>query len=114
MAISHIQFDGKNASTGVTHGVMLRQALSQLDEGRANLVKVRDVMTLMIDGDGSNATQFDEVVTRFGFSAAVGLTANQQAKAAWDELNSALSKITTDASVSSVQSALNQVFKKLL
>lgn len=106
MAIQHIQFDGRN-NGNVTHGLMLRTALNQLEEGRANLIKVRDAMALMVDGDTAVAANYGEVVTRFGFGS------NTDAKAAFDEINSALGKITVDTSVSSVQSALLQLFNKL-
>lgn len=78
-----------------------------LEEGRETLVKAKDVMQVMIDGDGSSATHFTEVTARFGF------TDNATAKAGWDELNSALFKLTTDAQVSSVQAAMLQLFSKL-
>jgi hypothetical protein len=106
VAISHIQFDARN-SGNVTHGLALRTALSQLEQGRENLIKIRDTMALMVDGDTGTAANYGEVVTRFGFGSTT------DAKAAFDEINSALGKITTDASVSSVQAALLQLFNKL-
>ena len=102
MAMTHIQFNDQ-----LQHGRYLRRAIQMIEEGRETLVKTKDVMQTMIDGDGTDAAQFTEVTARFGF------TNNATAKAGWDELNSALSKITTDASVTNVQAALLQLFSKL-
>jgi len=102
MTIQHLYF-----SPQTEYGAKLRSALSTMESGFRALVDIRDCMTVMIDGDGSSATQFTEVQQRFGF---VDTTV---AKAAWDELNSVLAKLQTDASVTSVNAALLQVFKKL-
>jgi hypothetical protein len=64
-------------------------------------------MALMLNGDGTNATHFPYITTKFGFAT------DADAKAAWDELNSVLFKLTTDASVSSVNAAILQLFNKL-
>lgn len=102
MAMTHIQFNDQ-----LQHGRYLRRVLQMTEEGRETLIKTKDVMQTMIDGDGSDAAHFTEVTTRFGF------TDNATSKAAWDEINSALSKLTTDASVTNVQAALLQLFSKL-
>ena len=101
MATTHLAFNDQ-----LTHGRMLRRALDQLEEGREGINDVLASMTTMIDGDGSLATQFTLVVTKFGYPDIA------TAKAAWDELNSMASKFNTDASVSSVQAALIQAFNK--
>lgn len=101
MAISHVQFDDQTQ-----HGRILRRALSQLEDGLDLLNKIRDTMTMMVDGDGSQAAMFTEVVTRFGFAN----TTN--AKAAWDELNSLLFKFNTDADVTFVHAATVQALSK--
>src|SRR4051812_2928911 len=102
MAFSHIQFNDQ-----LPHGTKLRRGLSNLEEGLDGLNKIRDTMTLMIDGDGSNSTQFAEATTRFGFPD------NASAKAAWDELNSLLGKLNSDADQTSVHTAMTQAFSKL-
>lgn len=102
MAFQHIFF-----SAVTEYGGRLRSALTQAEDGIARLIHARDTITFMIDGDGSNASQFAEVASRYQFPD------NASAKAAWDELNSCLGKLTTDASVSSVASALAQAFNKL-
>ena len=112
MAISHLQFN-----RGTYHGNLLAQGLA-LETAREQLIKARDCMQTMINGDGSAIAHFDEVVKRFGvegwsISDAITDPMRTTAKGIWDELNSALSKITTDSSVSSVQSALLQLFNKL-
>lgn len=101
MAISYLHFDDQKQ-----HGRMLRRGLQMLEESRDLLVDTLATMTRMVDGDGSDAAHFAEVVTRFGF------TSNANAKAAWDELNSVLAKITTDGSVSNTHAALEQAFAK--
>ncbi len=110
MTIAHIYF-----SAQTEYGKNLRSALTSVEDGTARLVQVRDTMTFMIDGDGSSSTQFTEVVARFGFSVTGGDAAANAvaAKAAWDEMNSYIGKITTDASVSSVDAARKQLMNKL-
>lgn len=102
MAMTHIQFDDR-----LQHGRLLRGALQKLEAGREELIKTKDVMITMIDGDGTLITHFDEVTLRFGFSN------NTIAKSCWDEINSLLNKITTDASVTFVNTATLQLFNKL-
>jgi hypothetical protein len=102
MAMLHIQFNDQ-----LQHGRYLRRGLQMMEEGRETLIKAKDVMATMMNGDGTLAAHFTEVTSRFGF------TDDTTSKAAWDELNSALSKFTTDAQVTSVQSALLQLFSKL-
>lgn len=102
MAFTHIYF-----SAATEYGSRLRSALSQVESGLDALIHARDTVTLMIDGDGSNATQFGEVTARYAF------VDNAAAKAAWDELNSYIAKETTDSSVSSVDAARKQLFNKL-
>jgi hypothetical protein len=68
---------------------------------------VLQAMSLMIDGDGSDAAHFAEMVE-------LGIFANNaDAKAAYDELASINFKLTTDSSVAMVQTALLQVCAKL-
>jgi hypothetical protein len=101
MAIAHLYFQDN-----LPHGRMLRSALKQQEDGYLQLLEIMSTMQLMIDGDGSQSSQFNAVMTRFGFES---LTT---AKAAWDELNSWKSKITTDGSVTFVNAAMLQVFNK--
>lgn len=99
--VTHIQFND-----GTQHGRILRRALQQLDDGLSNLNDIIATMTMMIDGDGSDAAQFADVTAKFGFPD------NATSKSAWDELNSLASKLNTDASVSSVNAAMKQAFNK--
>ena len=112
MAISHLLFN-----SGTYHGAILRDGLS-IEDKRERLIKARDCMTTMIDGDGSNISMFDEVVKRYGVngwttSDAVTDAHRTVAKGIWDELNAGLGKITVDSSVTNVQTALLQLFNKL-
>lgn len=102
MAFTHLYF-----SPTTEYGQKLRSALSLLEQGFDNIVRVRDAMTFMIDGDGSLATQYNEVVSRFGFPDTT------TAKSAWDEMNAFISKATTDASVTNSDAARKQMLNKL-
>jgi hypothetical protein len=64
-------------------------------------------MTADLNGDGSSITHFDNVVTNYGFASTT------TAKAAWDEINADLAKISGDGATSNVDTALRQLFTKL-
>lgn len=87
-------------------GRMLRRVMNAgetlLDEG----VDLLAAIPQMIDGDGSSAAHFNEVTVRFGFAD------NTKAKAACDEFQSFMSKVTGNGSVSSVNAAFLQAFAK--
>lgn len=102
MAFNHIHF---NDQAG--YGRQLRQMLQMSEESDDLMKDMRDVMINMRDGDGSDAAHYAEVTSRFGF------TSNEKAKAAFDELDSAYSKISGDGSVSNVRAARDQLFSKL-
>ena len=89
------------------YGSLLRLALKNHEDGFIALNNVLSVMGHMITGSGTSDTEFAEVTTRFGFDD------NADAKAAWDELNSYLAKVNTDASVSNVNAAMLQLFSKM-
>lgn len=101
MAVGHITFDSRTA-----HGGQLKDAVTDFNSGLDALNELFATMTQMKDGDGSQASHFDYAVAKFGFPD------NIAAKAAYDELNSVLAKLNTDASVSSVSSAINQLIAK--
>ena len=107
MALDNIPFDGSNSTGSRYHGVILRQGLTQLESGFNSLNNVLNSMNHMVDGDGSDIAHFDEMVVRYGFPDTT------TAKAAWDELNSVLAKLNTDASVTTVNSSLLQIFSKM-
>lgn len=102
MAFVHIHFNDQ-----LQYGRQLRRVLNMMEESDDLLVDVLSMMTLMIDGNGSDAAQFTEVKERFGF------TDNASAKAAWDELQSANSKTSGNGSVDNVRAARDQLFSKL-
>jgi hypothetical protein len=102
MAVTHYQFNPSTQSGG-----RLRNVLNQTENGRLGLIKELGVMTGDLDGDGSDAAHFTNVVTRYGFGS------NEYAKAAWEELNSAVAKINGNGSVSNVTAALEQLFVRL-
>jgi hypothetical protein len=101
MAVAHILYD-KNSH----YGAMFRTAIISLEKGYEDLNDLLATLATMLDGDGTQAAHFDYITARFGFES------NVLAKAAWDELNSVMFKLNTDASVSSVNAALRQFFNK--
>lgn len=101
MATSNLEFN-----SGLRHGGLLRSALTNLENGNDSLNDVISCMQLMIDGNGSDASHFNEVMTRFGFSSLAN------SKAAWDELNSLKFKLNTNDSVTDVKAAMDQAFAK--
>jgi tetrahydromethanopterin S-methyltransferase subunit H len=101
MAITHFQYTPTSQ-----HGSILKSCLSGLETGVTSGNQCLGVMATMIDGDGSNASQFTEVTNKFGFPD------NATSKAAWDELNSMMAKINTNADVTNVNAALTQAFNK--
>jgi hypothetical protein len=85
---------------------LIRQALSQLEEGRDALNDTISVMQTMIDGDGSQASQFTYVTGKYGFPD------DATSMAAWNELNSLAFKLNTNASITDMMNALLQAFSK--
>lgn len=98
---SHYQFDDQ-----LSHGRQLRRCLDQMEESHTSLDDLIAVMQQMLNGDGSQDAHFDEIATAFGFATTA------KAHAAWSELLSLQGKFNTDASVSSVKSALAQAFAR--
>jgi len=99
----HIYFD-KNSSS---YGLMLRKLLQQMEESDELFADIRDTMIQMRSGDGSADAHYSVVKTRFGFST------DADARAAFEELDSAYSKTSGDGQVSNVRAARNQLFAKL-
>jgi hypothetical protein len=101
MAVQHIDMN-----TTASYGQRLRSQLTAIEDQLGQLVELRNTMQLMIDGDGSSSTHFTYMTAKFGYAD------NTFAKASWDELNSALAKLTTNNSVDNVAAALAQLFNK--
>lgn len=104
MAVDHFHYQ---FNPGTQSGARLRSSLSQLEQGRDTLVKELATMTADLTGDGSNVAHFTNVTARYGFGS------NDIAQAAWNELNSCVAKLTTDASVTFIDAALKQLFTRL-
>ena len=81
--------------------------MTKLEDGRKELFEMRDVMIRMRDGDGSDPLHYAEVTRRFPFDD------DATAKAAFDEISSCCFKLETNASVSDVANALEQLFDKM-
>lgn len=108
MAFAHIHFDDQS-----NYGRKLRRALNLLEEGDDLFADVRDLMIQMREGDGSSDAHYARVAAAFGFAAGGGQTAEQKARAAFEELDSAYSKTSGNGSVSNVRAARDQLFAKL-
>jgi hypothetical protein len=99
MALGSIPIDRTKAL-----GAELYDAIRSIQTGIARLVSLQAIMVQQID-TVPNPDDFSALETQFGFAAGLG----DDAKA---ELDSLLSKFTTDASVSSVLAARNQAAAK--
>jgi len=104
MAVDHTHYQFNPSAQS---GSRLRQALSQLENGRDLCIKELATMTADLTGNGSDPAHFTNATTRYGFGS------NEYTQAAWNELQSCLFKLTTDSSVDSVQAALLQLFTRL-
>ena len=102
MAFAHIHFNDQNQ-----YGRSLRRMLQMSEEADDLMTDVRDVMIQMRDGDGSQAVHYAECTARFGF------TSDAQAKAAFEELDSAYAKTSGNGSVTNVRAARDQLYAKL-
>lgn len=88
------------------HGASLSRALTSFEQGMNDLVAQFATMDLMKDPAASGDAVYDAIRTEYGFPTSA------LAHAGYDELNSALSKVTVDTEVSNVYAALKQLFAK--
>ncbi len=102
MAFAHLHFNDQ-----IQYGRSLRRLLNISEEADDLFTDVRDVMIQMRDGDGSADAHYAEVTARFGF------TSDANARAAFEELDSAYSKTSGNGSVTDVRAARDQMFAKL-
>jgi hypothetical protein len=107
MAANYIELDkstefGRNLARG---GQLLLEGLRLLVQARDNMMQARD-------GDGTDAAHYDLLASEAGYVANDYATANAAAKASFDELDSLLSKINTDNSVSNTRAAIYQFAAK--
>jgi phosphoribosylformylglycinamidine (FGAM) synthase-like amidotransferase family enzyme len=107
MAANHIQFDrNKDIMRSVVRGAQL------LVEGRETLNRALAAIVQMVDNGGATAADFDQFATLGGFTAGDYADANAAAQASYNELASLDAKLNTDASVTNMQSALDQFAAK--
>lgn len=88
-------------------------AARALRDARDRLKHARDVLIRYRSGDGSSAAHYAILQSKCSFQAGGYADANTATKAAFDEIDSAIGKLTTDASVSAVLTALDQLCAKL-
>ena len=93
----------------IAAGFRLGRAHEALDNAMVYLVAERDTMVQMRDGADcpSDSACYAAVTVAYGFSS------NVEARGAFLELDSLCAKITTDASVSSVNAAITQFLSRL-
>lgn len=103
MAVQHIKYtvDASHPASQKLNN-FLRHLEAVMDDGPDILA----TMALMLDGDGSNIAHFDY------FKGQYGIADNTISKALYDEINSAMAKITGNGSVSNVNAALVQLLNK--
>ncbi len=87
-------------------------ALRTFRDARDRLKHVRDVLIRYRTGDGSLASHYALLQAKCSFQASGYADANTATKAAFDELDSLVGKVTTDASVSAVLTACDQCCAK--
>lgn len=104
MAFNHIHFNDQTQ-----YGRQLRRMLQMMEEGDDLMADVRDCMIQMRDGadNAGDSSNYAELVSRYGF------VNNDQARAAFLELDSAFAKTSGNGSVSNVRAARDQLYAKL-
>lgn len=107
MAANYIELD---RTTEV--GRKLSRYATMLREAVDGLAQTRDSILQMRDGDGTSAADYDLLATEGGYVANDYADANAAAKASFDELDSLLSKVNTDDSVSFTRAAIDQFCAK--
>lgn len=84
----------------------LRDARDRLSHARSVLIRYRS-------GDGSSASHYALLQVKCSIAAGGYADANTATKALFDELDSCISKLTSDASTSAVLAAVDQLCAKL-
>jgi ABC-type uncharacterized transport system YnjBCD substrate-binding protein len=98
--------------SGDTANARVKQALRAIREGRAILGQEIAAAVQKRDGDGSLAAHYDLYATKMGYVANDYATADAAAKAGFDELSSLHFKLTTNAQVTDVATAIDQACAK--
>lgn len=107
MAAAYIESDD-------TKNARVKQALRAIREGRAILGQELACAVKMIDGDTTQAAQFDVFAAKKGYVANDYADANTAAKAAYDELNSLYTILTKPSGQGDAAgAALDQACAKL-
>lgn len=102
MATQHFPFDLTKS-----HAQQLKSCMVQLENGNQLLNSLVDTLSVMLDGnDGTQAAHFNYIVSKFGFGTVDVITANETAKAAFEELTALRLALTP------IQAALLQAIAK--
>ena len=102
MAIEYINYNRSN-----DYGSAVRQVLFHLETGLDSGQKILKTLQLMIDGDGSQDSDYALIATLYGFASPA------VARTFYNEWLSAIGKITTNDSVTNVNAALVKLCSEL-
>lgn len=94
-------------NAGTQYGQRLRAMLNVCEAADDQMTDTRDLMIQMRSGDGSQTSHYDEIAARFGFDSSAN------ARSAFEELDSAYSKISGNGQVTDVRAARDQLFSRL-
>jgi len=111
MAIIYLPYSPQSVD-----GKYVQQITTALRTTR-NLTSYLQTFAEQINGDPSNVANYTFLANALGCTDTTtsgGTTANETAKAIFDELNSLNFKLTTDTAVTDVNAAINQALSKLL
>jgi hypothetical protein len=108
VAVGALQFNERTQ-----HGFLLRQFLTSLEDALDRGNDVRNSLIQMRDGDGSQASHYAYATAKFEAKDGTGQLSDAVMKSIFDELDSCMSKLNTDGSVSSVNAAIVQIIAKL-
>jgi hypothetical protein len=93
--------------TTSTHGKFVQSAVTSLKDGKRRLADLMGILSQMINGDGSQDVHYAYMTT------ALGCPDDATAHLLFNELNTNALKLSTDASVTTLNASLEQLFSKL-
>lgn len=93
---------------GSSHGKYLQRAITASSDADRYLEELMDVMVQMMDGDGTRDEDYLTIKTRFGFAS------EQEARAAYAELQSMYFKTSHNGPVDNVRAARDQAFARFM
>ena len=101
MAVTHIHFGQTNQ-----YGNKLRSCMQQLEDSCNGLNELIGMMSLMLNGDGTQDAHYTDITAKFAFES------DAFAHAALNELLALQAKLNVNTSVTNVRTALEQAWNK--